>query len=198
MKFRTTLIMLAVLAALAAYVFLVEIKKPAPEAGVGDQSATVWPTPPSPLWNVAEEQIRAIRIERAADGQRVELLRGDDGLWQLVAPRQEEADQWRVYTILSVLASPSPQRMLGDDAGQLSDYGLEPPAIVAEAELVDGSMRRLYLGAQNPAGSAYYVQAEDDGAIYLFAFYVGDELESLLDEPPYSPTPTPSAAPPGA
>lgn len=198
MKFRTTLIMLAVLAALASYVFLVEMRKPTAEQGAGDFDVSAWPTPLSPLWNVYEEQVRALRVERAADGQRVELLRGQDDLWQLVSPRQEEADQWRVSTILYTLANPRPQRMLGEDAGQPSDYGLAPPAITAELELQDDSVRRLFLGAQNPAGSAYYGQAEGDAAIYLFAFYTGSELERLLDEPPYAPTPTPSAAPPGA
>lgn len=186
MRFRNTLILLLVLAALAAYVLLVEVKRPSPETSVTPSA-----TPMTPLLSFDKATVRALRLSAPSRGQRTELVYESDGKWYIKVPIEEEADQSEIDLIIGDLAELRPQRALSEPLSSLADYDLDPPSIVVEIELQD-TTRTLKVGAQDAIGSGYYAQVDGDERLWLIPYYVGSELERVLNTPPVKPTPTAS------
>ena len=144
MRFRGTLILLVVLAALGAYVLLVERRAPIGEA----ETVTPMPTLQPPLLTLASADARAVRIESLGDERRTEFAYRDSGLWHIIYPVEEEADQGQVVRLVEELADLRPRRALTRTTAPLADYGLEPPAMRVEVELADGSWHAILLGAR--------------------------------------------------
>jgi hypothetical protein len=191
MKFRHTLILLGILAALVLFILLVE-RKSTPTA---EKGTTPTATPLAQLFSFEPGSARALRVWRAGQEQRTELIYGEDGLWRLAAPVAEEADQEEVYYLLDALARLRPQRALAETADAPAAYELDPPRIQVEITLQDGSVQALLVGAATPTQAAYYAQVRGDGRVYLIPYYVGTQLEGILTKPPIKPTPTPAEAP---
>lgn len=190
MKFRHTLVLLGILAALVLFIVLVE-RKSAPTA---EKGTTPTPTPLAPLFSFASGDVRVLRIIQPGQDQRVELVYGDDGLWRLAAPVEEEADQEEVYYLLDTLANLRPRRLL-EATDTSADYELDPPRIQVEIELRDGSVQALLLGTATATQTGYYAQVRGDGRVYLIPYYVGTQIEGVLAKPPIKPTPTPTGTP---
>lgn len=188
MKFRNTLILLAILAALVAYVLLVETNRPSPEA----DDATPPPTPLPPVLSFDPADARALRLSRPAEDRRTELALQKDGRWRVTAPVEEEADQGKVIRLLDAMAALRPSRVLTGTLGPLSDYELDPPVLSVEIELTDQVVHGLTLGAKTATGSAYYGQIRGDEHVYLLPFSLGADVERYLDNPPVKPTPMPT------
>jgi hypothetical protein len=188
MRFRNTLILVAVVLALGAYVVFVELRAPSSQ----DKSATVAPTPLPPLESFAAGDARTIRLSRPGQAQRTELTRKDDGQWYVTVPVQEEANQEEVTRLAEDLATLQPQRVLTDTTGPLSDYELDPPASLVEVELASNITVTLKIGAQDAVGSGYYGQVSGDERIYLLPSYTASEVDRFLTTPPVKPTPEPT------
>ncbi len=188
MKFRNTLILVAIAILLGGYVLFVE-RKTAPQ---DEQDATI-PTPLAAALTFSSSDARSVVIARASQGQRTELTYGDDGLWRLIAPVQDEADQEQVIRFVESLSQLRPSRALTETTGQPADYDLDPPDIQVDVTMQDGAVHTLRLGAMNPSQSGYYGQVASDATIYLMPFSVGADAERMLNTPPIKPTPTPEA-----
>ena len=189
MRFRGTLILLAVLAALSAYVLLVERKAPA----AGLDAGTPVPTPEPPLLAFASADAREVRIEDLAAGRLTSLVYRESGLWHITAPVEEEADQGKVVRLVEELADLRPRRALTETTAPLSDYHLDPPAMRVAVVLQDGSTHAVLLGSRNPDGTAYYALVEGGSTVYLVPTLLGTDAERYLETPPVRPTPTPTA-----
>jgi len=188
-NFRNTLILLALLAALAAYVLLVETKQPPPS---NENAPTERPTPLPQILTLQPGEVRALRLARPATEERTELVFRDDGLWYITAPIQEEANQSSVISLVASLSNLRPTRVLTATVGQPSDYELDPPVMLVEIEMVDGAIHTLNLGVPNASRSGYYGQVAGDGRIHLLPFHIGVDVERFLNEPPVKPTPVPT------
>ena len=188
MRFRGTLILLVVLAALGAYVLLVERRAPIGEA----ETVTPMPTLQPPLLTFASADARAVRIESLGDERRTEFAYRDSGLWHIIYPVEEEADQGQVVRLVEELADLRPRRALTGTTAPLADYGLEPPAMRVEVELADGSWHAILLGARNADRSAYYARVDGQPTVYLVPSTLGTDAERYLNIPPVKPTPTPT------
>lgn len=186
MRFRHTLILLAILIGLAAYVLLVERKRPAPEEG----DVTPPATPLTLVLSYQPGDARALRLSLPALDQRTTLERDDAGEWSITQPVIEEADQGKVTRLVESLSALRPSRVLTGTVGEPAQYDLDPPLMVVEIEMKDGFARVLKLGARNPSQSGYYGQISGDERIYLMPSSIGSDVERYLDEPPVKPTPT--------
>jgi hypothetical protein len=185
MRFRTTLILLAIGAALAAYLLLVELERPASPAARG----TPVPTPLPALLSFDTAAARAVRLASPATNQRTEMRLGEDGLWRIAVPQQAEADQGAVTRLVEDLATLRPQRAVEASGQALGDYDLDPPVLTAEVELADKTVLTLHLGATTASASATYAQVPGDARIYLIATYVSSDMEQYVAQPPVQPTP---------
>jgi len=180
---RSTWFLLILLAALVGLTFYLNNRKA--------RQALQTPTPAaSPLFDVEEGQIRRLRIEDAS-GQAVEIVRDENGKWQLKAPSEAEADQGKAEaaaTQVTALQAMS-EVQLGPQI-----VGLDKPSYTITLALQDGSAHKLTIGAVTPIQTGYYVQL-DGGKIQIVAKYNLDPLLEWLKEPPYQPTPTSTATP---
>jgi len=180
----TTLTLVGFAALLAAYIFLVEVKRePPPEEGD-------MPTP-APLWEFEGGDLMEIVVTRGE--QTVAVERSGDG-WRMTAPEAGEADSGRLSGLALQAAAIKSTRALAD-VGDLSAYGLEEPEVQATLVLSDGTTINLNIGAENPRHNARYVQVEGDTQVYLITPGDVDGLLRLIDEPPYPPTPMPPLSP---
>lgn len=191
MRFRGTLILLAVLAALSAYVLLVERTAPPTDLEAG----TSVPTPQPPLLSFASADAREVRIEGITDGRYTAFVYRDSGLWHITSPVEEEADQGQVVRFVEELADLRPRRTLTETTAPLSDYHLDPPAVRVMVKLEDGSSHAVQLGARNADGTGYYALVEGQSTVHLVPTALGTDAERYLATPPLRPTPTLQATP---
>jgi len=194
-RWRTTLIVLGVFAALLLYVVLFEARRE-PPAEPGAQPS---PTPASVL-DLAVDDVRALRI--AAGDRSLSLIR-QDGEWAIVSPgtgaaagtssEAAPADAsiyWSIDEILRLQA----RRIVAEGASDLAQYGLDVPALTVVIETTSGASEQLLVGRETPDGTAYYLQHAGDPRLYIVDHYKIQTLYDWLTDPPYAPTPTPTPA----
>jgi hypothetical protein len=180
---RVTVGLLAVLAALGAYVYF------GPASGTPGLTTGATPTAvvQLELWKLDDGQIQAVEVQRGAD--RAGVRRSADG-WTLT-PSGEPADGLRVNSLTFRLAALRATRRL-DTVTNLDEYGLGTPALVATLSMADGSSHTLKLGAKAPAESGTYALKDADTTVYLVSNAVALDLERLVSDPPRQPQASPS------
>jgi len=180
----TTLVLVGILAALAAYIFLVEAKRePPPEEGA-------LPTP-APLWEFGGGDVTEITVTR---GEQTTAVERSDNKWHMTAPEEGEADSDRLDGLVYLVAGMKSTRTMADvgdgsvePAEALAAFGLQEPEVQVTLVLSDGTRIETGIGAENPRRTARYVQKEGDPLVYLVPSGDVDGLLRLLDEPPYGP-----------
>ena len=121
------------------------------------------------------EDIEEVQI-KSADGE-TSRARKTDGTWTLVEPVDAAADQSELSSIATGLASLDIQRVVDENAADLSQYGLEP-ARVEVGFRTSGSteMRRILLGEQTPTGGDLYARFPDQKRVFLVSSFVDSTL----------------------
>ena len=185
MKWRTTLVFVFILVALAAYVYFFEVGK----EPTSDIAGT--PTPKARVLDVPDNAV--VGFEIRSEESITRLIRDGEGApWMLEAPVVDEADDWRVDGALQRLVDATAMRVITDTAESLESFGLAEPPMVVTLVLADGREQKLKVGNQTPQSSSYYVQKPGDGIIYLVQTSIIAELERFVDTPPLKPTPAPA------
>ncbi len=158
---RSTTVLGVVLVALAAYIFLVENKKPADG-----------PTK-SKAWAVDAATIIDVTI-RSAAGETTRLQKGaDTGRWSVVEPVRANVDEAIVTSIVSGLAALEIERVLDENPAGLKDYGLEPARIAVSFRTgTDATERRLLLGEKTPGSAELYAQTDRSKGVVLVASFL--------------------------
>ena len=182
-RWRTTLIVGGIFAALLAYVLLVEVKKDPP----ADADAT--PTP-SPVLDLDTDEVQAVQL--TAGDVVVRIERAGEG-WQVTAPQAGPADDFAVLLALDDLTHLDGEVVL-DTLPDPATYGLDPVYMSVIVETQSGASQELQLGRQTPDQSAYYARRTGDPRLYIIPLYRTQSLLSWLQQPPYPPTPTPDSA----
>ena len=128
-----------------------------------------------------------IRIE-SKDGAVVELERGADGAWSVNEPFEGAANSGSVEAAASQITTMRVLDTLPDI--DLDVVGLDPPEY--ELTVTFGDVERIVsIGVITPTGNGYYMLNEDGDVVIVSAGAV-DGLLSLLANPPYLETLTPS------
>ena len=184
---RSTWIYLLLLVGLAGlYYFLNNREQPA------DIAVTIEPGEVVSYLFSADEGIPSrIRIE-SKSGEIVELERDVDNVWALKLPFEASADQGSAEAAASQVTT---MRILDTLAGiDLEVVGLEIPDYSITIEFTSGVERKADIGVITPTVSGYYVQNQD-GKVVIVTKSSVDSLLTLLTNPPYLETPTPSPIP---
>jgi hypothetical protein len=182
MKFRTTFILLIVLAALGGYVLWSGRQKSDANATAGALAIPVLQLDPA--------GIRAVEV--LGEGKQVRVERTVSG-WQVNVPKPGPADAFRVTEVISGLAKLNATQTITPTGQNLAPYGLDKPAY--EVRLEGSTPETLRLGAKNPDGSATYMQRASAPTIYLVKDSLIDTVERWAGNPPAQPTPAPTAPP---
>ncbi len=190
MRFRNTLLTLLVFALLGGYVYFFEIKNKSSSEEAAFRSAS------TPVWELQASDV--VQLDVSGPDGRTRLARtNQDAPWELVDPATEArqpADDVRVDRIVNSLAGLQATRVF-TNTPDLAEYGLSTPAWRAELRLASGEVKTLQWGDQTPQKSAYYVKQGEEGTVYVISAFTIEDLERLVREPAYPPTPTPTVTP---
>jgi hypothetical protein len=187
MKWRNTLILLVILAALATYTYFGVMQK-------GAEQATETPNSELAIFNLSGQDILSLKVT-TADSKSVELKREAGQPWTMVSPASQGVDETRINSLVDQLARLTASRAL-TQTNNLAEYGLITGTLTANITLTGGVTHTLLVGETNPSGSSYYALADGKQTpVYLIYSSDVDGLQRLVTQPPYPPTPTPTTLP---
>jgi hypothetical protein len=180
-RWKTTLIVVAVFAAILAYVLLVEKKKePPPKPGI-----TPSPTPVQ----VLDIELDAVRAVRVTDGVRsVRIAREGEG-WSVTHPEDAPANTYAVFLPIDELIHLEARLIVAEEVSDAATYGLDPVALRIVVETASGREERFHVGRETPDTTAFYVQYVGDPRLYTVSHYKIAPFFEWLATPPYQPTP---------
>jgi len=159
---RSTLVLFVVLVGLVAYIWFVERKRePASDEGPAKTK----------VFSVEADKIASIEVKASA-GERTALARRD-GKWSITSPETLEADEAEVSGLTTNLATLEVQRVVAEQANDLSQFGLAEPKVEVSFKLEgDATTRRLLLGDKTATGGDMYAKTADQPRVFLVAGYL--------------------------
>lgn len=160
--------LLVVLAALAAYLFFVEAKRPAG----GDTPAR------DKVFAVDADKIEEISI-KAESGDRSVVRKTGNG-WQIVQPAPAQPDPAEISGLTTNLASLEIQSVVDENPADLKEYGLATPRVEVSFK-VAGQDRTLHIGSKTPPGTDLYARLADQKKVFLISSY----LDSTFNKRPF-------------
>jgi len=183
MSFRSTAILLAILAVLGGAVYFFEYR-PNPDPSGLD--------PNLQIWKFDDKTVQRV-VARLGDDEQIMQKRAD-GLWYL-EPQDLKADYWRISGTLIRLANMRASKRVTDNPRDLASYGLDKPQDALTLQTPDGVDHTLLIGAKNPTDAGYYAKQPESNTVWLIGSFNVEDVERFVKEPAYEPTPVPSNTP---
>jgi hypothetical protein len=178
---RSTWILLAVLAVLVGFSFYLKNQRV-------KQAAMASPTSSSSMLFLSTEGApNDIKIEDGT-GKSVEIARNASGAWVLKAPTEATADQGPAEAAATQVGA---LRSLGEVQLGLDIVGLAQPSYTITVSFTNGKTHKLEVGSVTPIQTGYYARL-DGGTVQIAEKQGLDSLVSMLTNPPYPPTATPT------
>jgi hypothetical protein len=178
-RFRSSLIALGILAALAAYIWWVE--KPAALKKEETQKAE------AQVFKFSRENAARVEIQSAAGAVVLERTPAEDPAsavwkWRLVEPLATWADAVRVDDVLRELEDLKSQRRV--EGTDMAVFGLDAPPIRVEVKMKDGSVLGLDMGRDAQVERGVYARRRGGAAspVYLLDGYVKTALSRGASE----------------
>jgi Domain of unknown function (DUF4340) len=184
MKYRNTLIVLIVLAALIGYLYYDQQQQAA--------APTATPAAGVTLLNLNADDVSALTVSGPLSRT---VAHKDNGAWFLDEPTKEEADTAQLNNVVAQFAKLNATRALTTTPAELSSFGLVTGTITLELKLNDNRTEVIRVGNTTLGGSDSYVQHIGDPKVYLVPSSTFDALQQIVSTPPKKPTPTPTAPP---
>ena len=167
MKFRTTLILLAVLAGLVALVLVFDKKGEEKRAADEKENALI---------SVPAADILKASIVK--NGQTLAFERDEAGPWRLTAPLQAAADEYEVNNLVGALASLRIERVVEKDAQDLAAYEIPQTEVSLWVKGREAPVR-LLVGMENPLDKSLFAKRADDPRVVLLS----STLKTTLEKP---------------
>ncbi len=156
MRWRTTAVLAVLLAGLATFYYVYEIRQ-APER---EKAASV----KDHLWKGVEaKDVEEIVVRK---GEATLQLRKTGDAWSLAAPVAAPADRRAVEDLATSLTTLRVEREIDANPQKPADFGLAPPVVEITFK-VKGQERGVKLGAKNPTGTWVYAQEAGKTAVLL-------------------------------
>ena len=120
---------------------------------------------------MSSEDIEEVHVKNAA-GDTTRLRRnGTD--WQIIDPREAEADAGTVSSVTSSLAALEVQRVVDENPADLEQYGLSSPRLDVAFRATDQKdLQRLLVGELTPSGGDLYARKPPDSRVFLISSYL--------------------------
>jgi hypothetical protein len=161
---RSTIVLLAVLLGLSAYIYFVVAKKPEGGADAAKQRVFV---------SLDAEKIDEITVKSEA-GETTTLKKAN-GSWQVTAPVTGKADQMQAGAIATNLSSLEITRVVDEAPGDLKEYGLDAPRVditfKASGDKAYADAHHLFLGGKSATGGDLFARRDTDKRVILVAGY---------------------------
>lgn len=166
--FRSTIVLLLVLAGLVGYIYFVEMKKPAQQEQAAQKPKA---------FAVEADKIEEVEV-KALSGDRT-VLKKANGAWTVAEPVAAKADESEATGIVTNLASLEIQRVIDEDPADLAQFGLAKPRVeVGFKRSGQAAPERLLLGDKNATGGENYAKLASAKRVFLISSY----LESTFDK----------------
>jgi len=165
-KFKTTLVLLAVFAGLLGLVLLFDSKGEKKKAAEEKTNTLV---------SLASGDIRKASLVR--DGETLTFERDEAGPWRLTSPLQAAADDTEVGSFVDSLASLRIERVVEKEAKDLAAYEIPKIEVSLWVKGKDAPIRIL-VGMENPLDKTFFAKREDDMRVVLLA----STLKTTLDK----------------
>jgi hypothetical protein len=123
----------------------------------------------APFLSVAENEIASMELRRGAT---VIRCRRVGGRWQVVEPPGATVPSDLVAALVSNLTQLPEVEVVDEGAGDLTQFGLNPPVSQMTIDLTGGKAVTLRFGSRNPSGTAIYAQREDSHRVFLIGLNV--------------------------
>ena len=187
MKPRNTLIVVAVFALLAAYLYFVELNKTPEQLGT--------PTPRSQpsVFKFAATDIKTIQVRDLQSPREVRASRTGD-TWQVEAPSAKPGDIFALSSVAGQFANLSATRVI-TTVTDLAPFGYVTPTLEVRLTMSDTTQYALTVGNKTPDGSNYYAWYTGGKEVFIVNGTMFTGLLGWFDNPPYEPTPTPTFTP---
>ena len=166
MSFRKTLILILVLAAVGAYVFLYEM--PTVEKNKETESVQ------KEIMPLQWDELDRIEVRRPAG---ILTLEKQEDSWKMTQPVDDVADSYPVTSLANAVRFGTVEKRLTETDKPLSDYGLENPRIIASF-LAAGATKTLEVGNHYPIGGSLFVKLADSTDVLI----VSDSLYESLNQ----------------
>ncbi|HET9492784.1 MAG TPA: DUF4340 domain-containing protein [Chloroflexia bacterium] len=185
-RYRTTLILAAVLLVLVGAIFFMSGRNPG-------ASGTPTTTPTQYVW---EETNPAVGLTVVSDTGRIVLEKDTTlGSWRIVEPVQEPADFFAVSGIADSMQKLTAMYTLSETT-EVEQFGLnEPMTVTLEFSGTTVTERTLLIGDPVTDLSGYYVKTPDSNQIYVIGNTLVEPMRGWLTTPPVM-QPTATLAPP--
>jgi hypothetical protein len=155
---KSLLGLVVVAAALGAYVYFVESKRP-----VGGAAADL-----PRLFSVKADDIAEVSV-KSASGETT-TVKKIGGAWQITQPLATAADEAEVSGIVSGLTSVDASRTVEENPGSLAQFGLDQPRIVVGFTTADGKQaRQLLIGDKTATLGDLYAKLPNEKKVFLIA-----------------------------
>lgn len=171
MQMRGLLIAVIVLAILGGLVYWSDKTKQ-------DEEKKGSPDAPKIL-TIPEDQITQVEIRRK-DGKNTTIRKG--AKWQIVAPETLAVDQDVVNSILSTVASLNSDRLVEENVGDLSSFGLNAPQVEVTVTRKDGKTSKLLIGDETPTGGGFFAKLGGENKLYTIGSFVKTSLDKTTQE----------------
>ena len=149
------------------------------------------PTADQISYPLREEDASITSIQINSIGGYLNMERNSEAIWEIIDPELGLADQTKLSEVETQLASLKIVKNLGI-VSSLDDFGLSTPNSWISVTYSNGHVRKLFIGNLAPTNSGYYIQMDNLDVIIISQFSL-DAILDLPNNPPYPPTPTPSA-----
>jgi Domain of unknown function (DUF4340) len=174
MKLRSLILSTVVLLALVGTLYWSEHRKPKEDTTVSAD------TSPSIL-KLDDASITQVDLKKK-DAAPIVLAQNSSGTWQITEPKQLNADQNTVSSMVSTLSSLRSERVVDDKPSDLSAYGLTRPALEVDLTEKDNKHQKLLIGDDTPTGSSVYAMLTGDPRVFTIATYNKTSFDKSVDD----------------
>jgi len=172
MRFRGTLALLVICAALGSYVYFYEIK--------GGEKRERAKQEENRLWKYESGNIQ--QIDLIFPDQHITGVRTGEKEWKVTAPRALDADSEEFNRLAGSAADMSRESVVEPSAADLGAFHLNPAEVSLQFKTKDGQERKIRFGSNNPTGSSTYAAIEGKNEVFLVANYVASAFRKKLED----------------
>lgn len=172
MRFRGTLVLLIICAALGGYLYFYEIK--------GGEKREKAKQEENRLWKLESNTIQ--QIELISPTQHITAVRSGDKEWRITSPRPLDADSDELNRIASSAADMSRESVLEANATDQAKFGLKPAHTDLEFRTKDGKEYKISFGIKNPTGNSNYAAIPGKSEVFLVGSYTASTFDKKLED----------------